>query len=175
MSHLKLVIDHDKLDYSGPFNANNLFRMIANFLFERGFDLRQDKDFEIHTTKGKSLEWQISPWKRITDYIRYIVKVRILVHDLVKTDVMDNGKKIKVDSGRVIIIIDGFVEYDYESKWDDYPVFTFLRTVYDRFVFKIYTERFEQVLVHDINHLHEHIERFLNMNRHYTVISRGAE
>ena len=172
MGHLKIVVDHEKIEYSGPFDGNDLFRMINNFLFERGFDLRQDKDFEQNTANGKFLEWQISPWKKITDYIRYIIKVRVLGYDIVNIDAFTDKKKAKIEKGRVIIVIDGYMEYDYKSYWDDKPILFFLRTVFDYFVFKAYTERFEQRLVHDINHLHVNIEKLLNMYSHYHVRSR---
>ena len=172
MGHLKMVVDHEKIEYSGPFNANDLFRMIDNFVFERGFDKRQDKDFEHSTPTGKFIEWQVSPWKKITDYIRYMIKVRVLCYDLLKTNVVANSKKTKVDSGRIIIVIDAFMEYDYDNYWDDKPFLFFLRTIYDYFVYKAYTERFEQRLVHDVNHLHHNIEKFFNMYSHYKVISK---
>jgi len=172
MGHLKIIVEHDKIDYSGPFDANDLFRMITNFLFERGFDLKQEKDFEQNTERGKFIEWQISPWKRFTDYIRYIIKVRILGYDIVKTNAISHHKKTKIDSGRVIIVIDGFMEFDYDSAWEDKPILHFLRTIKDYFLFKAYTERFEHRLVHDINHLHDNIEKFFNIYRHYSVISK---
>ncbi len=172
MGHLKIIIDHEKIDYSGVLDIANLFKVIENFLFERGFDKKQDKDFEQNTEQGKFIEWQISPWKKITDYVRYIVKVRILGYDILKTNAVYENKKKTVDNGRVIIVIDGFIEYDYDSKWEDNPLLFFIREIYDYFIFKIYTERFEQRLVHDINHLHDHIEKFLNLYRHYSVISK---
>ncbi|MBI2558480.1 hypothetical protein HYW20_04100 [Candidatus Woesearchaeota archaeon] len=174
MGHLKIVVDHEKIDYNGPVNVSDLLRMIENFLFERGFDKRQDKDFEQHTSHGKFIEWQIAPWKKVTDYIRYIVKVRVLGYDILKTDVVSNGKKSRIDTARIIIVIDGFMEYDYDNYWDDKPILFFLRTIYDYFIFKAYTERFEHRLVHDINHLHHNIEKFLNLYGHYTVISKPA-
>ena len=174
MGHIKLIVDHEKIDYSGPLEVTNLLRTIENFIWERGFDKRQEKDFEQNTERGKFIEWQIAPWKTITDYTRYIIKVRVLGYDIIKTDVVKNGKKMKVDDGRIIIVIDGFVEYDVESRWEQKPIFHFLRTLYDKFIFKAYTERFEQRLVHDINHLHDHIGKFLNIYRHYTIISRSG-
>lgn len=172
MGHVKVIVDHDKIDYSGPLDANSLLRMIENFIWEKGFNKKQDKDFEQNTHNGKFIEWEISPWKWVSDYIRYIVRIRVLGYDIVKADVVSNGRKAKVDSGRVIIVIDGFIEYDLQNKWEGNPLFHFLRSIYDNFIFKAYTERFENVLVHDINHLHDHIEKFLNLYSHYSVISR---
>ena len=174
MGHLKIIVDHDKIDYSGPVKVTDLLNMIEGFVWENGFDVRKDKDFEQNTQNGKFIEWQISPWKWITDYVRYIIKVRVLGYDIVKTDAVADGKKSKVDAGRIIIVIDGFVEYDLQNRWEENPIFHFLRSLYDNFIFKVYTERFEQVLVHDVNRLHEQIEKLLNMHRHYKVISRPA-
>ena len=174
MGHLKLIVDHNKIDYSGPLELNGLFRMIENFIWERGFDKKQDKDFEHHTSQGKFVEWQISPWKWISDYTRYIIKIRVLGYELVKAETINDGKKSKIDSGHIIIVIDGFVEYDLQSKWEGHPMLHFLRSLYDNFIFKAYTERFEHMLVNDINHLQDHIEKYLNLYRHYSVISRPA-
>jgi len=172
MGHVKIVVDHEKIDYKGPLNVGDLLRMIENFLWERGFDKKQDKDFEQNTANGKFIEWQISPWKWITDYARYIIKVRVLGYDILKTDALVHNKKTKIDNGRIIIVIDGFVEYDLQSKWEQNPLLHFLRAIYDNFIYKAYTERFEQRLVHDINHLHDEIEKFFNLCRHYSVISK---
>ena len=171
MGHVKIIVDHDKIDYSGPLDANGLLRMIENFIWERGFDKKQDKDLEQNTHNGKFIEWEISPWKWVSDYARYIIRVRVLGYDIVKTDTVNNGKKAKVDSGRIIIVIDGFVEYDLQNRWENIPILHFLRAVYDNFIFKAYTERFEHMLVNDINHLHDHIEKFLNLYKHYSVVS----
>jgi len=171
MGHIKIIVDHDKIDYSGPLDLNGLLRAIESFIFEHGFDKRQDKDFEQNTSNGKFIEWQISPWKWISDYARYIIKVRVLGYEILKTDVAARGKKTKIDSGRIIIVIDGFVEYDLQSKWEGHPILYFLRSVYDNFIFKAYTEQFEQRLVHDINRLHDHIEKFLNVYGSYAVVS----
>lgn len=174
MGHLKIVVDHEKIDYKGPLNLGDMLRMIENFLWERGFDKKQDKDFEQNTANGKFIEWQITPWKKISDYTRYHIKIRVLGYDILKADAVNNGKKTKVDNGRIIIVIDGFVEYDYDHRWEEKPILHFFRVIYDYFVNKAYTERFEHMLVHDINHLVSHIEKFLNLYRHYSVISREA-
>ncbi len=171
MGHVKIIVDHEKIEYSGPLVVRDLFRMYDNFLFERGFDQKVDKDFEQNTPHGKFIEYQVNPWKKITDYGRYLIKIRTLGYDIVKVESVNNGRKTKADNGKIIIVIDGFVEYDYDHRWDGKPILFFLRTIYDYFVFKAYSERFEQMLVHDINHLKDHIEKFLNLYRHYKVVS----
>jgi hypothetical protein len=173
MGHVKFVVDRERIDFTGPFDGNDLLRMIQNFTFERGFDYVQDKDFEHNTKEGKQIEWQAAPYKKITDYVRYIIKIIIIGEDIKKIDIQKDGKKTKIEHGKLIVYLDGIIQYDYDDKWDERPLFQFIRTLYDKFIFKAYSERFEQRLAHDVNHLHDNLEKFFNMNKNYAVVSSG--
>jgi len=172
MSEVRLIVDHLRLKYTGPFNATDLFNHINAFLKERGWDIKIDKEFEQNTQTGKYIEWQVNPWKRITDYVRYWPKIRILVHDYKKVDAIADKKKVTVGNGRMTIYIDAYLELDESQRWEGIPFFQFLRSLYNNFIYRIYTERFEQRLSYDMHHLYDTIERFLNVYRHYKVISR---
>ena len=176
MGHVKIIVDHEKIDYKGPLNCSDLFRLINNFVMERGFDSKIEKDFEHHTESGTQIEWQAAPWKIMAgaEYARHIIKVRILAKDLTKVDVVKNGKKTKLDKGRISIIIDGFIETDVDGRWEQNPFFVLLRTIYDNFIYKIYTERFENRLVHDINQLAHAIKQYLNVYKKFEVISKSS-
>ena len=102
-------------------------------------------------------------------------KIRILGHNLHKVDVLQGKKKIKVEDGKIEIVIDAFLLTDYDSYWDTKPVFQFIRTMYDKFIYKVYTENFEQKLVHDTNTLTHSIKQLLNFYKHYAVISRPTQ
>jgi len=171
MADTRLIVDHLRLDYKGPFEFNGLIRLINAFLKERGFDLRHDKDFEMNTKKGKQMEWQISPWKRVSDYVNFLPKIRILAQDMGKIEVVKDKKKVKVDNGRIIMTIDGWIAFDYFHKWDERPFLMFLRSLYDRFIYKVYTERFEQRFSYDMKQLYDRIEQFLNMYKQYKVVT----
>ena len=68
--------------------------------------------------------------------------------------------------------LDGYIEYDQEERWESIPFFQFLRSLYNIFFYKVYTERFEQRLSHDVHHLYQTIEQFFNVYRHYKVVSK---
>ena len=172
MSELRLVVDHLRLNYTGPFDANALLKNINVFLFERGWDSKVEKEFEQNVQTGKQMEIQIKCWKRITDYVRYWPKVRILVYDYHKVDAVVENKKVKVGNGRAIIYIDGYMELDEHNRWEGIPFFQFLRTIYNNFLYKVYTERFEQRLSYDMHHLYHTIEQFFNTYKHYKVVSK---
>ncbi len=174
MTEIHFPIDHLKIDYKGPFEFNQLIRLITSYTKELGFDARYDKDYEINTKTGKQYDYQFFPWKKITDYARHQIKVQIATTDMVKKEIIRDGKKVKVDYGHLLIYIDGFLDLDYFAKWNKHPFFIFVRTLYNKFIYRAYTERFEQKLVYDVHKLYERIEAFLNMYKHYRVVTKSA-
>jgi hypothetical protein len=174
MSELRLTVDHLRFNYTGPFEASELYRHINAFLKERGFDLWVEKEFEHETKNGKQIEWLIKPWKQISDNLRYFVKVRMLIHDYTRVTAIVDSKKVKVGNGKIEMYFDGYAELDQQNFWEHLPITKFISTLYHHFIYKIYTERFEQQLTHDVNHLYSTIERFFNVYRHYKVVSKAA-
>jgi len=171
MSDVRIVVDHLKLEYTGLVDLNAFFRLIDAWLFERGMEKRTDKEFEQQAPKGKFMEWQISSWKKVTDYNRIIFKVRALIYDINKVDTAKDNKKAQLSHCRMLIYFDGYLEHDYEHRWDERPLLVFFRTLYDKFIYRAYTERFEHRLTYDMHHLYDHIESFLNTYRHYRPVS----
>lgn len=171
MSDLRLIVDHLRLNYEGPFDANDLYKHITGFTKEKGFDLWVHKEFEHDTQTGKHIEWLLKPWKQISDNLRYLIKIRILIYNYKKIDAVVGKKKVKIGNGKVVMYLDGYVELDQRNRWEYLPIFKFLSVIYHNFVYKVYTERFEQRLTHDMNDLYTSIERFFNMYKHYKVVS----
>lgn len=170
MSDARLIVDHQKLEYEGPFDLKGLITMIERYAYERGFDRKVEKSFENETKTGRSVEWQVAHWKKVTDYMRFVFKIRILVYNYLKIDYLSEKKKVKVGNGHIIIYFDALMELDYFHKWDWHPFFIFIRALYDKFIYKHYTERFEQRITFDMVHLYEEVEKFFNMYRHYRPV-----
>ena len=68
--------------------------------------------------------------------------------------------------------MDGYIEYDYEHRWELTPMLQFFRMIYNKFLYKYYTERFEQRITHDMHKLYDDLEKFFNMYRHYRPVSK---
>ncbi len=177
MSDVRIIVDHLKLEYKGVFDTNNFFKLVDAFYFERGLEKRDNKTYEHDTPKGKFIEWENYTWKKLSaEYIREMIKMRVLMYELKNVDVVkDDNTKAKLMQGRILIYIDGYLETDYEHRWDDRPMLTAIRTLYDKFFHRIYTERFEERITYDCHQLYDAMERFFNMHRHYRVVSRVAK
>ena len=165
MGEHRILVDKLKLEYEGALVANDVFRIITDFLQNRGYEMLPASETEVHTPQGKGVDWYIAPWKKITDYVRLEMKVTVLMHNLVKKEVTIEGKKAKIDNGKVIVVIHGNIEYDYDRRWEDKPMFLFIRTIVNKYVFPTYTKKFEQLLIDDANNVYGSLQDFFNMSR----------
>ena len=171
MSEIRIIVDHLKLDYKGIFDTYELFRQFDAWLHQRGYEKEEHKNTEQTTPTGKQIEWELTHWKKISFHAKYRMKIRVLIWDLKKVDAVRDNQKIKISHGRMLIYFDAYLELDYEHYWEK-PILTFIRTMYDKFIFKSYTEGFEQKLTSEVTHLYHHIMNFLNMYNEYKVISK---
>ena len=160
------LIDGLTIKFSGLFSAKDLYSVIDKWLQDNRYDKREIKNAELVRPGGKYIEIELLPWKKITDYARYEIRVRIFVQDMTDAEVEKEGKKVKMNKGDVTIVLDGFLSTDYENVWENKPVFYFLRTIFDKYIYKLYTNRFEKGLKSDVFHLNRLIKGFFNLGRY---------
>lgn len=167
MALREIVIDHMRLDYEGLFDARELHHMIDYYFREKGYDKRETKNYEKVTPEGRYIELELTPWKKTTDYIRNIIKVRLIMSSVKDVEIEKDNTKIKLQRGRVQFVIDGFFDYDYDNRWDYNPVHVFIRTIFDKYFFKTYWDKYKGVLIEDTNMLHNMIKNYFNLFKAY--------
>lgn len=172
MGDVRIIVDHLKLEYTGVFDSKALFRLIGSWFNERGIQKREAKNFEQNLADGKYIEYEIPYWKKVTDYNRFIYKIRALFFGLKNVEIMKDDKKVQMQQGRVLLYFDGYIEHDYENRWEVVPMLQFFRVLFDKFIYKYYTERFEQRITYDMHALYATLERFFNMYRHYRPVTK---
>ena len=166
MSEKRLIIDQLRLNYSGIFHLNDLYRMIDGWLYEKGYDKFEKKNEEQVLETGRKIEIELRPWKKTTDYAKNEIRLRIFVNDMTDIEVDRDGKKVKMNKGDIQMIFDAFLETDYEHRWENKPMYYFIRSLVDKYIFKFYTEKFVGNLVGDVRDLHHRIKSFLNIYRY---------
>jgi hypothetical protein len=166
MAERKIIVNQLKLKYSGLFSFYELFRMVDHWFIEKGFDKFEKKNFEYVYPTGKQIEIEIEPWRKMTDYLRYVIKINFYLTNIREVEVVRDNTKMKLNQGSVEITFDGYLDQDYENRWEHKPIFVFLRTLFDHYVFKIHTEKYEQGIIDMVNQLHSDLKGFLNMYRY---------
>lgn len=163
MAERRIIVDNLKLSYNGLFNATELYQLIDNWLREKGYDKREIRNQEHVTKEGKYVELEMQPWKKITDYANTLIRVEIKIFKLTEVTIQSNGKKIRMNKGRLNIRFDGYLETDYEHRWEQRPIYFFIRTLFDKFVYASYTHQFENEIAENVNQLYDVVRGFLNL------------
>lgn len=165
MAEIKTLIDGKQVVYEGLFSLKELYRAIDKWFWERGYDKQELKNFEDVTENEKQLILEILPYKKISDYAKIEIRIFMIFSKLTDVEVERNGVKAVLNKGRADFSFDCYLVTDYEHKWETRPIYYFLRTVFDKFVFRVYTAAFEKEAVKDCIEIEGEIKAFLNMNR----------
>ncbi len=166
MAETKTVVDKLRIIYEGIFSMPELYAIIDNWLREKGYDKMEKKNIEKITPEGKNIELLLQPWKKITDYAKIILNIRLIATGITEVEVEREGVKVKMNKGRVQVVFDGWLVTDWENRWEGKPIFFFLRQIFDRYVFKPYTIGYENAVAKDTADLHGEIKGFLNLYRY---------
>jgi hypothetical protein len=166
MAERKIVVDKLKITYEGLFDATNLYQMIDSWLHNKGFDKREMKNNEIVKPEGKYVLLELQPWKKITDYARLVIKVDLRMFDVKDVEIEKDHQKLKLNKGRVVIALWGFLDTDYENRWEEKPVYFFLRALKDKFVYKEYMDQYEDILIKLVEELNIELKSYLNLYRY---------
>ncbi len=166
MVEKKLVVDSVRINYKGLFNVKELYRVIDSFFKDKGWDKREVRNKEFVSPEGKYVELWLEPFKKVSDYAKLILRIQIIMENLREVVVEKGRHKKKMNKGDVLIIIDGFLDTDYENRWEGRPEYVFIRTIFDKFIYRKHTGEFEALLVEDSDELKATIKSFLNLYRY---------
>lgn len=166
MTERRLVVDHMKFSYSGLLDVSEFYSFIDKWFKAQGFAGREQIAQDHLKPNGRYIELVIQPWKKRNDYIRHVVKVRIRMLHLKDKIIETDGHKHKLQKGEVNVTIDGYMETDYEDRWEQKPFYFFLRTTFDKFFYKSPNKENEGELAGAVSKFNHDAKAFLNLYAH---------
>jgi len=166
MVERRVVVDTINLSYSGLFSAPDLYKMLDDWLREKGYTKHEKRNYEQAFQTGKDVFLHQEPYKRITDYVKYVITADINLTGIREVVVDKDKRKVRLNEGEVSISFTGWLEFDWEHRWEKKPLFYFLRAIFDQFIFKVNTDKFEHGLIEEVNQLHTMTKAFLNLYRY---------
>jgi hypothetical protein len=155
----------ESFSYKGLIDVKGLYRLIDKWLQEHGYDKFEKWNFEEVYEDGKQITLKLHPFKKINDYVKIEIRINALLSKLKETTINQDGVKITLMKGQAKFTFDTFVVTDYEEHWSSTPFYFFLKTLIDKFIYRSYTDRYEDVLVADKDKLRREIKSFLNITR----------
>ena len=165
MAERETLIYNERIIYEGLFSVADLYSLIDEYFEEKGYDKREKKNIERVTKEGKFIEIEMEPWKKLTDYVKSSLRVRMQMHNVRETDIVKDGVKVKLHQGSVNIVMSCFLITDYEDKWEAKPIFFFLRSLWDKFFMGNYMTQHKAEALNDFTQLKSQIQSYLNLYR----------
>jgi len=167
MAERYTVVEQEKINYRGLFDINELTKNIEKWLRTRSYDKRILLDEEHVYEKHKYIHMKWQPYKKITDYIKFELRIWIYITNVTSVTKEIDGVKKKLNHGDMDIIIDAFMYTDYENRWENRAMYFFIRTMFDKFIYKMETVKFESMIRDQAMELKAEISSFLNLYRFY--------
>ncbi|HOI18602.1 MAG TPA: hypothetical protein PLX15_01950 [Candidatus Woesearchaeota archaeon] len=162
----KIVMVKPKvISYSGLFIMKELYHTVDSWLKENGYDKEEKKAYEKVSEKGKTIEIKYEPFKKITDYSKYILEIQIRVQNLVSVEITDKGKNKIFNKGDVEVTLQGDKISDYENYWESKPFYFFMRTVFRKFILKDEESKQDSKFKDDFDSIAREIKDHLNMHK----------
>jgi len=166
LSEKKFVFQDKFLSFEGLFNLKDMFRTIAKWFNERGYDMFENKNFEEVYEDGKKIIFELIPYKKVSDYYKLEIRIFAVFQNLKEVEVEIKGVKHRLLKGRADFTFDAILVTDYEDRWEGRPANYFYRAIIDKFIYKSYTDRYEAELLKDAREIQEEIKAYLNMFRY---------
>jgi hypothetical protein len=162
----RLIIDHLKFAYEGVFNASEVFNIISEFFYDRGYNWYEQLNEELITPSGKQMHMIIQPWKNASDYYRMIIKITTNMTDVKEVEVDLKNTPMKVNQGVIHMTFDGYVISDRKNKWNQKITHWFLSVIMEKYFFKEHLSKLEEWVKSDVEDLLYRIKSYLNVYKY---------
>jgi hypothetical protein len=165
MAERLIVVDKDRLDYDGLFDVKEVHRVFQDWASDKGYWLVEKIHSETTRPEGKIIDLVLEPFRKVSDYVKYIIKIRVQFSNVRDVVVERDNKKVKVQEGKVSVVMTGIVETDYEHRWETKPVWYTIRVFMDKYVLSPFISRSESEVKDDVTSLKNNLKGFLNLSK----------
>jgi hypothetical protein len=156
----------EEFGFKGLIDVAGLYKIIEKWFADNGYDKVEVWNFEEVYEDGKQLTWKLEPYKKISDFARVEIRIQAWFKKLKEVVVEKDGLKNKLLRGEVKFRFETFMLTDYENYWGTKPMYFFLRTLADKFIYRTYIDRYEDIALADKDGIKREIKSFLNMQRY---------
>lgn len=151
-----------KVKHSGLFNFKDTYNVLYSWLIDEGYDVNE-KSYKENIGSGGAKEIEIIwvAYRKISDYFRFVFKIRWFIVGMTSVEAEIDGVKQKTNKGQFEIKISSILEKDYENRWENRPFTKFLRTLYDRYLIPSRIEQYEGKLLGEMDEFVAQCKSFL--------------
>ena len=161
----KEIICSSSMQSTGFFQFSDFYKFCYDWLIEET-ELEifsEDKYKEKLIGDAKDIEIKWTGIREVTDYFKFQVEVKFDVKGLKNVEVTQEGKKVKMNQGRVKVEVKGILVRDYKGKFETNAFYKFWRGIYEKWVIPSRIEQFEARLAGDCNEFLNQAKAYLDL------------
>ena len=158
------VIEGEEVFFEGVFGLKDVYKLIHDFLSDKQYVPVEKRISESVTKNGKHVEVWFEPFKKYSDYAKSVIRLHVSASDLKDVEVSVDGQKKRLQQGRITVIIDSWLETDYEGRWESKAFAYVIRSLFEKFVFVPFLSGYVSQVRNDTLHVKEQLKAFLNVS-----------
>jgi len=150
-----------KVTYNGFFKFGDFYNFCYSWLKdETGMDLAEVKYSEKLVGDAKNLEIEWKGERKLTDYFKFRIKVKMRINGLTNVELNQDGNKVSTNKGSCEMKVEGILIRDYNGKFETSAFRKFLRSIYEKWVIPARIEEYIAKVIQDC-------DEFLNQAKAY--------
>ncbi len=159
-----------EIKFSGVFDYDKFYRGIYSWFKERLYDVHETAYKHKATPKGPEVEISFKGERKQSEWIMYKVSVDLHIWDMTDVEVVKDGKKQKLNKGRMTVVINMEVVFDYEKRFEEKPFYIQLyNLLIDNILWMKLMLGPVDTLYYEVYTLHTEIKKILNMETAYSA------
>ena len=125
------------IKHKGIFDLNELLQVIKDFWEQDFFKVHMPKyKYKIPTPKGQQHKVNMYAERKMSEYVKFTVKIFIRAFDYKEVEIVKDGKKIKTGQGRLTVEVDGVLDLDFEKRFNGSAFLQGLQDFYHKYIIK---------------------------------------
>lgn len=165
MAEVKTLSFGESISYTGIINGAGIYNLIKKWLSERDYNHVELMNEEHVYEDGRQILLEIRPYKELSEYAKVEIKVELLFKKLQDVVIKRNNIKHKTQKGELTISFSTYLITDIEGHWTAKPVYFFIRTIIEKYLYRNYINKYEEFVITDKNNLMRELRSYLNMER----------
>ena len=153
------------LRYTGLFDFDALYSAVIDWAKNYGYMWHEGNyKHKVPSAAGAEQEFAWAITKNVTDYIRFNISIDVHIWDLHYVEVNAKGKKEKMASARVLMIINGKLNTDWQQRFEKGGRFgPFLGKWYDKLTNKDISGVYGDTLMYRMQALQSLLKKYFDM------------
>ncbi|MBN1386018.1 hypothetical protein JW968_03515 [Candidatus Woesearchaeota archaeon] len=151
--------------YKGLFDLAGMIQLIQSWLEENQYAYQEKKyKHKVPTPKGVEEDYHAFGRRRMDTYVAFEIHVQFKAWDMQDVEVIKDGRKVKMQKGRIRIEMWCVLELDWKSAFETSKFMEKVRNFYNEFIVKKEIDTiWGDYIYYIMLKLHGEIKKFLNM------------